>query len=225
MKIGLLASLRRSFSLPLPLLLLAAPLAAQIASAPEAAQRLAWREQANELGRHLNYDESKVGSLTLPDPLLTQAGRRVATAEVWWRERRPEILQLFSDEVYGRAPAPPRPITWKVTAVDRQAFGGLATRKRVTVYLLGRDDGPTMDLLVYIPKARAAAAPAFVALNYGNHTVGLDPAVPISATGCATSRICLKRGARSRVPMVNRGAAPGPGAGPSSEFSNVAMRW
>jgi hypothetical protein len=40
-KIGLRASLKRSFSLPLPLLLLAAPLAAQIASAPDAAQRLA----------------------------------------------------------------------------------------------------------------------------------------------------------------------------------------
>jgi hypothetical protein len=149
----------------------------------------------------------------LPDPLLTQAGRRVATAGMWWRERRPEILQLFSDEVYGRAPAPPRPITWKVTAVDRQAFGGLATRKRVTVYLLGRDDGPTMDLLVYIPKARAAAAPAFVALNYGNHTVGLDPAVPISAHWLRD---------QSHLPEARR-AKPGPDGQPRR--GTWARRW
>lgn len=161
-------------------LLVATPLLAQVASAPDAAQRLAALAQAGALSRAFNYDEAKVRPFTLPDPLVTRAGRRVTTAELWWQERRPEILQLFTDEVYGRAPAPPRPVTWKVTAVDRSAFGGKATRKLVTVHLLGRDDGPTLELLIYLPNARPAPAPAFVALNYGNHTLSADPGVPVS---------------------------------------------
>jgi hypothetical protein len=58
-----LASPVRAFAISL--LLPAARLTAQVASAPDAAGRLAWREQANELGSHLHYDESKVGPLML----------------------------------------------------------------------------------------------------------------------------------------------------------------
>ena len=38
-------------------------------------------------------------------PLLVAAdGRRIETAEAWEKFRRPEILDLFQKEVYGRRP-------------------------------------------------------------------------------------------------------------------------
>ncbi len=51
-----------------------------------------------------NYDESKVGSYTLP-PLLTDSqGNKIGPAEEWEQRRRPEILKLFEDNVYGQVP-------------------------------------------------------------------------------------------------------------------------
>ena len=43
-------------------------------------------------GIPVNYDESKVGTYTLPDPLVTSKGVRVRDALTWRRIRRPEIL-------------------------------------------------------------------------------------------------------------------------------------
>ncbi|MGH9666895.1 MAG: acetylxylan esterase, partial [Bryobacteraceae bacterium] len=40
-----------------------------------------------------NYDESKVGSYTLPDPLTLENGQRVQDPQTWYRRRRPEIFR------------------------------------------------------------------------------------------------------------------------------------
>ena len=51
-----------------------------------------------------NYDESKVPDYTLTDPLVMANGSKVADADSWRLKRRPEILKLFQDHVYGRSP-------------------------------------------------------------------------------------------------------------------------
>ena len=128
-----------------------------------------------------NYDEGKVPTYGLPDPLQQPDGTLVANAATWQKQRRPEILKLFEEHVYGRSPKPPRPIQFEVTALDSRALGGKATRKEVTVFLLGRKDGPKMDLLLYLPNAAAKPVPAFLGLNfYGNHCVHSDPGIKLS---------------------------------------------
>ncbi len=63
-----------------------------------------------------NYDESKANPFPqLPDPLLLPNGKRVATPALWWTERRPEIVELFDREIYGRVPASTPRVTWSVT--------------------------------------------------------------------------------------------------------------
>lgn len=49
-----------------------------------------------------NYDEEKVPEFELPDPLVTQDGTPVKDARTWESKRRPEILELFREHVYGR---------------------------------------------------------------------------------------------------------------------------
>ena len=46
-------------------------------------------------GIPVNYDESKVGSYTLPDPLVLANGKPVRDAKTWTEKRRPEIVRLF----------------------------------------------------------------------------------------------------------------------------------
>ena len=52
-----------------------------------------------------NYDESKANPYpTLPDPLTLKNGNKVTTEKMWWDERRPEIVEDFDREIYGRVP-------------------------------------------------------------------------------------------------------------------------
>jgi hypothetical protein len=73
---------------------------------------------------HANYDESKANPFpTLPDPLTMQDGRKVTTPEMWWKSRRPELIEMFSKYVYGRVPNNVPKVTWSVAAVDHEMIG------------------------------------------------------------------------------------------------------
>lgn len=127
-----------------------------------------------------NYDESKVPAYTLPDPLVLSDGTPVTDADTW-RQRRGEILRLFEEHVYGRAPGSTEGPRFVVRSVDPNALGGLATRKEVTVFFTDRDDGPRLDILLYVPRAHTGPVPVFLGLNfYGNHTIHEDPGITLS---------------------------------------------
>ena len=135
-------------------------------------------------GSETNYDEQKVPEFTLPDPLVMSDGTKVANAQAWKTKHRPEILELFRTYVYGRAPIErPKDMTFVVFDLERQALGGLATRKQVTVNFTGQQDGPGMDILIYLPNERKRPIPTFVILNFGgNQTICSDPAVKLSTS-------------------------------------------
>lgn len=125
--------------------------------------------------------EADVPSFELPDPLVMCDGRPVADAEMWKTKRRAEVLQMFEAYVYGRSPDRPEGMTFTVTETDDQALGGIATRKQVSVRFTDREDGPKMDILIYLPNDVDKPVPAFIGLSfYGNHTIRDDPAVTLS---------------------------------------------
>ncbi len=71
-----------------------------------------------------NYDESKANPYpNLPDPLTLNNGTKVTTAKMWWDERRPQLVEMFEENVYGRLPANLPKVTWTVTAVDHEMIG------------------------------------------------------------------------------------------------------
>jgi hypothetical protein len=129
----------------------------------------------------INYDEAKVPQYTLPDPLLLSDGERVTDAATWQRRRRPEILRLFQEHVYGKSPGRPEGMKFQVTSVAEDALGGKATRKQVAVYFSGEEEGPKMDILIYLPNAAKKPVSAFVGLNFsGNHSIHADPGITLS---------------------------------------------
>ncbi len=128
-----------------------------------------------------NYDEKKVPKYKLPDPLTLANGKKVTDAKTWSTKRRPEILELFREHVYGRSPKRPKNVKYEVTSVDKKALGGKAIRKEVTIYLTGKKDGPKIHVLIYLPAKAKKPAPVFLTLNfYGNHSISKDPGITLS---------------------------------------------
>lgn len=129
----------------------------------------------------INYDEAKVPDYVLPDPLTLGDGTKVTDAATWRERRRPEILRMFEENVYGKTPKRLKDITFEVASTDLESLGGKAERKEVSVYFTGEKDGPKMDILVYLPKGIKRPSPAFVGLNFhGNHTIHSDPGIILS---------------------------------------------
>jgi hypothetical protein len=127
-----------------------------------------------------NYEESKVGTYTLPNPLIFQDGKPVTNARDWAR-RRLEILKLFEDDVYGHSPRPPRNIRYKVFHEDQHALGGKTVRKQVSIYFSPTRDTPREDLLLYIPAGVPRPVPVILSLNFrGNQAVTSDPGVKLA---------------------------------------------
>lgn len=131
-----------------------------------------------------NYDEAQVPAYALPDPLVCADGTRISTVRTWEKKRRPELLRLFEEQVYGRAPQrPQRRLPCEIISQATDAFGGKATRKEVTVWLTGQKGGPSLNLLIFRPNGVKGRVPAFLGLNFGgNHAVTSDPAVQLAGS-------------------------------------------
>lgn len=70
---------------------------------------------------HANYDESLANPYpVLPDVLTLKNGKKVTTADMWWKQRRPEIAEDIEREVYGRLPEKIPAVKWTVTITDRE---------------------------------------------------------------------------------------------------------
>ena len=128
-----------------------------------------------------NYDEALVPDYQLPELLISNSGMPITTPEQWWETRRPEIMEAFLSQVYGRSPSRPDSMRFEIRSVDDQALGGTATRKQVRIHL---GEGPaalSLDLLLYVPNDRDRPAPVVLGLNFnGNHTIHPDPGIELS---------------------------------------------
>jgi hypothetical protein len=127
---------------------------------------------------HINQDESKVPAYSLPNPLRCADGSPVVDSKQWTETRRTELLRLFETHVYGRMPARHPEQKFNVVSEKPDALGGKALRKEILVLFNGRDDGPSMRLLVYIPRAATKPIPVFLGLNFGgNQAIEPDPSI------------------------------------------------
>jgi hypothetical protein len=152
-----------------------------------------------------NYDESKVPQYTLPDPLVMSSGERVRDARTWTARRRPEILEMYTTEVFGRSPAKPAKLDAELTSIDRLALGGKAIRKQVTVFFR-RPDGPRMDILIYLPAAAKKPVPLFLGLGFqGNQSVSADPGIKLAEEWVRDP--ATKKMVKRLAPESSRGSA------------------
>jgi hypothetical protein len=92
-----------------------------------------------------NYDEEKANPYPeLPDPLVLNNGKRVTSAAVWWRERRPQIVELFDKYVFGRVPDNVPQVRWEVVSTKDEAVGATPV---ITKELVGHVDNSSYALI------------------------------------------------------------------------------
>ena len=119
---------------------------------------------------HANYDESKANPFpSLPDALTLKNRKRVATPKVWWRKRRPEIVEDFEREVYGRLPKSVPNVTWSVTKTEDTTIGSHAA---IREELVGHVDNAlcpsiSVDIQMVLVRPANATAPVPVMMRFG----------------------------------------------------------
>jgi hypothetical protein len=119
---------------------------------------------------YTNVDEAKANPYPkLPDPLVCKDGTKVTTAEQWWKKRRPEIVEDFDREVYGRAPKETPKVKWEVTSTDKQTVGDVPV---VVKRLVGHVDNSaypaiTVDIQLTLTTPEKAAGPVPVMMEFG----------------------------------------------------------
>jgi hypothetical protein len=126
-----------------------------------------------------NYDPEKATPYPdLPDPLTLKNGRKVTTADVWWKQRRPEIVEDFEREVYGRVPAGVPAVKWELKQTVNTVVAGVPV---VAKQLAGHVDNSSypaiaVDIQMTLVMPANAKGKVPVLMMFGN--AALPPSPP-----------------------------------------------
>ena len=121
-------------------------------------------------GSAANMDESKANPYpNLPNPLILNNGKKVKTAKVWWTKRRPEIVEFFDREIYGRVPANTPKVNWEVISAKKEMNGNVPV---ITKKLVGHVDNSsypliTVDIQLTLSTPADATGPVPVIMEFG----------------------------------------------------------
>ena len=119
---------------------------------------------------HANYDEATANPYPdLPDALTLKNGKKVTSADAWWKQRRPEIVEDFDREVLGRVPRNVPKVTWSLTRTTNGMMGG---RPVIGKQLVGHVDNATypdisVDIQMALVTPADAKGPAPVMIMFG----------------------------------------------------------
>ena len=168
-------------------------LSAQEPTAPAASESKTWtteedhRDMMSQLGirklrpgpsgnenapNHANYDEALANPFpNLPEVLTLKNGEKVTTAEMWWNQRRPEIVEDFEREVIGRVPPKVPQVTWSVT---EETEGVVGTYPTIEKRLVGRVDNSAypaisvnIQMTLVTPKDAKIPVPVMMMFGFG----------------------------------------------------------
>lgn len=146
-----------------------------------------------------NYDEAKVPAYTLPDLLKLASGQPVRDSKTWLQKRRPEIYKLLEDQMFGRAPGRPEKMSFELDSMEKNALGGKAIRKEISINAAGRKLG----LLLYLPAQAKAPVPVFLGLNFaGNHAVSPEAGIKLATVWSRNGKV-----PPATAPESSRGSA------------------
>ena len=148
-----------------------------------------------------NYDESKANPYpSLPDPLRLKNGRKVTSAKMWWNQRRPEIVEDFDREIYGRVPKVTPRVNWELISTTNETNGDIPV---ITKKLVGHVDNSSytpikvdIPLTLTTPAKATKPVPVIVEFSFVFPPGFRPPAPPpgASASGPSWQQQVLAKG-------------------------------
>jgi alpha-glucuronidase len=117
-----------------------------------------------------NFDETKVDQHPkLPDPLTLKNGKSVTTAEMWWKQRRPEIVEDFDREIYGRVPKDTPKVVWQAMSVVHDKDGDIPVLRKKLIGHVDNSADPLIDVQMQMTLTTPANAtgPVPVIIEFG----------------------------------------------------------
>ena len=177
---------------------------------------------------HANYDESLANPYpNLPSVLTLDNGQKVTTPEVWWNQRRAEIIEGFDREVYGRVPQNTPKVTWEITkSVETKVAGVDVTAKQ----LLGHLDNSScpeikVDIQMTLVLPVHAKGPVPVMMMFGGRTVA-EVAFPFPPFGRPpTTRAATTQGATTQSTRPRVTPTPPVNADPPAMEQLITAGW
>ncbi len=190
---------------------------------------------------YANYDESKANPYpNYPDPLLLKNGKKVTSSKAWWNQRRPEIVEDFDREIYGRVPKNLPKVKWEVKSTTEGKNGDVDI---VTKQLIGHVDNSaypsvTVDIQASLTLPAHAAGPVPVMILFGGGAPagggrgrgpapGAGPAAAAPAPGAPQIAVIARGGGvapAAGAVTVAPGRGRGP-QGPNAQQQLLAKGW
>src|SRR5215471_10714689 len=154
------------------------------------------RAAAGEPGA-ANYDPAKANPFPdLPDPLRTKDGRKVTSAAQWWNVRRPEIVEDFEREVYGRVPKTVPAVSWRIAQTVNTTIGGKPVVARQLVGHVDNSASPSIDvdiqMAVVLPADARRPLPLLIMFSNGAMPAAPEPASPADAPASSARQLIAK---------------------------------
>jgi hypothetical protein len=122
-------------------------------------------EKSSKSQPAFNYFEEKVPQYTLPRLLTTLSGKKITRASEWTKIRRPEILELFRENVFGRVPETPYTKSFKIVNEDKNAMDGAATLKEVDITIKSDGKSLVIHLIEFVPNKVRKPVPVFLLID------------------------------------------------------------
>lgn len=113
------------------------------------------------------YQEKDVPKYMLPEILEGFDGKKITTIEEWEKNRRPEIIDFFAENMYGEVPTPSDPIkeTFELIAEDTEHMEGLCTKREIRITLENKYGKVFMPLVLFVPNSTQKPVPAIYLYN------------------------------------------------------------
>ena len=133
----------------------------------------------NELApNHANYNEAVANPCPqLPDALTTKNGKKVTTPDQWWKQRRPELIEGFEQEMYGRVPENAPKVNWTVKITDNEFVGRIPVVAKQLTGHVDNSDYPlinvNINMVLVLPQNVKGPVPVMMMLGF--------PALPAPA--------------------------------------------
>ena len=121
---------------------------------------------------HANYDEAQANPFPkLPEALTLRDGKPVTTADDWWNKRRPEIVEDFEREVYGRVPKNVPKVTWSVTETKEIKVGDIPVIEKQYRGKVDNSNCPAIEVTITLtlgtPKDAPKPVPVLMQFSFG----------------------------------------------------------